>query len=53
MTEDEWNELNMLRQAISFNPATVTPEKQERFTQLLVETWGGKGDPPQTSRQAC
>ena len=39
MTQDEWDELNMLRQAISFSPATVAPEKQERFTELLVKSW--------------
>jgi hypothetical protein len=44
MTTEEWQELDMLRRAISFNPATVTPEKQERFTELLVLSLKGKGD---------
>ena len=39
MTQAEWDELNMLRRAISFSPAMVAPEEQERFTQLLVKSW--------------
>ena len=39
MTQAEWDELDVLRRAISYNPATVTPEKQERFTELLVKSW--------------
>ena len=39
MTQEEWDELDMLRRAISFCPATVAPEKQERFTELLVKSW--------------
>ena len=39
MTQAEWDELDMLRRAISFCPATVAPEKQERFTELLVKSW--------------
>ena len=39
MTIEEWEELDTLRRAISFNPATVATEKQERFTELLVKSW--------------
>ena len=39
MTQAEWDELDMLRRAISFCPATVASEKQERFTELLVKSW--------------
>ena len=39
MTTQEWDELNALRKAISLNPASVAPEDQERFTQLLVRSW--------------
>jgi len=44
MTSEEWAELDMLRQAISYNPATVAPKEQERFTQLLVRSWGYVND---------
>lgn len=39
MTQEEWKELNDLRAAISERPASVVPEKQERFTELLVKSW--------------
>jgi hypothetical protein len=44
LTEEEWNELNALRVAINTNPASVHPEKQERFTELFVRSLEGKGD---------
>ena len=39
MTHEEWAELDALRKAISLSPATVVPEEQERFTELLVKSW--------------
>jgi hypothetical protein len=44
LTEEEWNELDALRKAINYNPASVHPEKQERFTELFVRSLRGKGD---------
>ena len=44
MTEEEWNEMNALRRAITENPASVHPAKQERFTELLVRSWPATGD---------
>ena len=44
LTTEEWNELNALRVAINTNPASVHPEKQERFTELFVRSLEGKGD---------
>jgi hypothetical protein len=41
----EWNELQALRRAISENPASVHPDRMERFTQLFARTLVGKGDP--------
>jgi hypothetical protein len=38
LTDDEWNELDALRKAINDNPASVHPEKQERFTELFVRS---------------
>lgn len=44
LTQNEWNELNALREAIGYNPFTVVPEKMEKFTELLVRTLDGKGN---------
>lgn len=46
LTQDEWNELVALKEAINDNPATVHPEKMEKFTELLVRSLEGKCDPP-------
>ena len=45
LTEEEWNELNALREAINYDPRTVAPEKMEKFTELFVRSLDGKGDP--------
>lgn len=45
LTLEEWDELNALRRAINYDPHTVTPEKMEKFTELLVRSLQGKGDP--------
>jgi len=44
LTTEEWNELNVLREAINYDPITVTPEKMEKFTELFVRSLEGKGD---------
>ena len=44
LTEEEWDELVALKEAINTNPATVHPEKMELFTELLVRSLEGKGD---------
>lgn len=44
LTVEEWNELDALRKAINYSPASVHPEKQERFTELFVRSLRGKGD---------
>ncbi len=46
LTQEEWNELIALKKAINNNPATVHPEKMEKFTELLVRSLDGKCDPP-------
>ena len=38
LSDEEWNELDSLRKAINDNPASVHPEKQERFTELFVRS---------------
>ena len=45
LTQDEWNELIALKNAIAYDPHTVCPMKMEKFTDLLVRTLYGKGDP--------
>jgi hypothetical protein len=45
LTTEEWNELNALREAINYNPHTVCYQKMEKFTELLVRSLQGKGDP--------
>ena len=44
LSNDEWNELVALKQAININPATVHPDKMELFTELMVRSLEGKGD---------
>jgi hypothetical protein len=44
LTEDEWNELVALKDAINHNPASVHPEKMELFTELLVRSLAWVGD---------
>lgn len=44
LTDEQWNELIALKDAINMNPATVHPEKMELFTAMLVKTLEGKGD---------
>jgi hypothetical protein len=46
LSDEEWNELVALKDAISDNPASVHPEKMELFTELLVRSLEGKCDPP-------
>ena len=49
LTEDEFNEMTALKNAINQNPASVHPDKMELFTELLVRSWDAKCDPPNTS----
>lgn len=44
LTNEEWNELCALKNAINYDPASVHYEKMERFTELMVRTLEGKGD---------
>jgi hypothetical protein len=46
LSQEEWQELNALRKAISSSPSTVVPDKQERFTALFARSLIGKGNPP-------
>lgn len=44
LTDEEWNEMVALKDAIHFNPSSVHPESMERFTELFVRSLYGKGD---------
>ena len=44
LSDDEWNELVALKNAINANPASVHPEKMELFKAMLVKTLEGKSD---------
>jgi hypothetical protein len=44
MKQQEWDEMVALKNAISYNPATVHPDKMEKFTELLVKSLYGKGN---------
>jgi hypothetical protein len=45
MTNEEWKELDDLRKAINDYPASVIPEKMEKFTELFVKSITSMGDP--------
>lgn len=44
LTKEEWNELVALKDAITYAPQTVSAEKMEKFTELMVRSLEGKGD---------
>lgn len=48
LSPDEWNELIALKDAIKYDPHTVSPNKMEKFTELMVRSLEGKqSDTPQ------
>ena len=44
LTKEEWDELIALKEAITWSPQTVSAEKMEKFTELMVRSLEGKGD---------
>jgi hypothetical protein len=44
LTKEEWNELMALKDAITYAPHTVSAEKMEKFTELMVRSLEGKED---------
>jgi hypothetical protein len=38
LTKEEYEELQILHKAISYSPASVHPDKQERFSYLFVKS---------------
>ena len=43
LTKEEWDELVALKEALNYDPHTVSPEKMELFTELLVRSWQNEG----------
>jgi hypothetical protein len=48
LTQEEYNELIALKNAITYSPSTVNAEKMEKFAELMVRSLDGKYDPPMT-----
>jgi hypothetical protein len=44
LTEEEWNELVALKEAINYSPYTVSASKMEKFSELMVRSLEGKSD---------
>lgn len=44
LTQEEWDELVALKNAINYDPASVHYQKMEKFTELMVRSLEGKGD---------
>jgi len=42
LTQEEWNELVALKDAITYAPHTVSVHKMEKFTELMVRSLEGK-----------
>jgi len=44
MNRDEWKELLALKSAITYNPASISTEKMELFTKLLIKSFEYRGE---------
>jgi hypothetical protein len=44
LSKEEWDELVALKDAITYAPHTVSAQKMEKFTELMVRSLEGKGD---------
>ena len=43
LTEEEWKELVALKEAITYHPHSVSAEKMERFSELMVRSLQERG----------
>jgi hypothetical protein len=43
LTDEEWDEMTALKNAINHHPQSVIPEKMEAFTEYLVRSLKEKG----------
>ena len=46
LTDEEFEELVALKNAITYSPSSVSAEKMEKFSELMVRSLEGKCDPP-------
>jgi len=46
LSQEEWNELVALKDAITYRPSSVSAKKMEKFTELMVRSLEGKSDAP-------
>ena len=46
LTTEEWDELVALKDAITYSPQTVSAQKMEKFTELMVRSLEGKCESP-------
>jgi hypothetical protein len=44
LTQEEWDELIALKEAITYAPQTVSAQKMEKFAELMVRSLEGKED---------
>jgi hypothetical protein len=44
MSKEEWSELFALKSVISYNPACVSTDKMELFTELLIKSFEYRGE---------
>ena len=42
LTQEEWDELVALKEAITYAPQTVSAQKMEKFAELMVRSLEGK-----------
>ena len=47
LTKEEWDELVALKDAITYAPQSVSAEKMEKFTELMVRSLEGKCADPE------
>jgi len=43
LTDDEWDEMSALKDAINVRPQSVIPEKMEKFTEYFVRSLKERG----------
>jgi len=43
LSDEEWNEMHALKDAINLRPQSVHPEQMEKFTNYLVRSLREKG----------
>lgn len=44
LSQEEWDELVSIKNAINYSPSSVVPDEMERFTELFVKSIEGRGN---------